>query len=111
MALDEARRDSHRARESMHGLMLKVEAQRSSQALKNQNLTVIKGQIEEASAKILELEAQLRNRDEPLDEKKKTLEGLLDSRVEIEKSLTEKRVATENDGSTDQDIRDKTTSA
>ncbi len=102
MALEEARRDSHRTRESMHGLMLKVEAQRSSQALKNQNLTVIKGQIEEASAKILELEAQLRTRDEPLDEKKKTLEGLLDSRVEIEKSLTEKRVATEK---TDQQIR------
>lgn len=94
-SLDEARRQIHGSRELTHSLMLKIEAQRSSQALTNQNSEVVKERMLQATDKVVELQAQLKMSDEPLDEKKLMLADLLKSRVSIEERLVEVRAAAE----------------
>ncbi|MBV1875334.1 MAG: chromosome segregation protein SMC, partial [Cycloclasticus sp.] len=94
-SLDEARRQIHGSRELTHSLMLKIEAQRSSQALTNQNSEVVKERMLQATDKVVELQAQLKMSDEPLDEKKLMLADLLKNRVSIEERLVEVRAAAE----------------
>jgi len=94
-SLDEARRQIHNSRELTHSLMLKIEAQRSSQALTNQNSQVVKERMLQATDKVVELQTQLKMSDEPVDEKKLVLADLLKSRVSIEEHLVEERTAAE----------------
>jgi chromosome segregation protein len=101
--LDDARRQVHAARELTHGLMLKLESIRSSQALAVQNTQMVKGRITLASEKVSEFTDQLQLIHDPLDEEKKLLEENLKKRLLIEDQLAQVRSAAET---TEQMIRE-----
>ena len=104
--LDEARRDIQNSRELTHNLLMKIESQRSSQALTNQHLQVVGERITQADDKMAILKAQLSVSDKPLDEQKLALDGLLKDRLLIESRLIEVRTSTE---SLEQSIRESET--
>jgi chromosome segregation protein len=94
--LDIVRSSVHSSRELTHGLMLKIESQRSSQALVEQHEKVIQERLSVATEKKAELQSQLELSSSPLDSQKATLDGLLKKRVAIEERLLEARVAVES---------------
>jgi chromosome segregation protein len=100
--LDRIKQQVHSSRERVHSLMLKIEAQRSSQALIVQNAERVNERLLHAKEKVAELQAQLTMSDEPIEEKEVTLADLLKNRVAIEKRLVEVRTTAE---STEQTIR------
>lgn len=103
LSLDDARRRVHGARELTHGLMLKLESIRSSQALAVQNTQMVKERISLASEKVNEFTTQLGLINDPLDGQKKQLEENLKKRLLIESQLAEVRLAAET---TEQMIRE-----
>lgn len=94
--LDIARSSVHSSRELTHGLMLKIESQRSSQALVEQHEKVIQERLSVAIEKKAELQSQLELSSSPLDSQKATLDCLLKKRVAIEERFLEARVAVES---------------
>lgn len=102
-ALDDARRAIHSTRELTHGLMLKIESQRSSQALATQNIQTLNERIAIASTKFEELQAQMALSHEPLDTHKAELDGFLKQRLVVEASLSDTRSVAEK---TDRLIRE-----
>ena len=89
--------------ELTHGLMLKLESIRSSQALAVQNTQMVKERITLASEKVSEFTTQLQLIHDPLDEEKKLLEENLKKRLLIETQLAQVRSAAET---TEQMIRE-----
>lgn len=94
--LDEVRRDIQSSRDLTHNLLMKIESQRSSQALTNQHLQVVGERITQADDKVVMLQVELSVSDKPLDEQKLALDGLLKDRVLVEDRLVEMRTRTES---------------
>lgn len=94
-SLDEARKSAHSSRELIHGLVLKIESQRSMQALSNQRAQVVKNRMLDADEKIVALQEQFNVSSAPVDEQKEMLEKLLNSRLSIEGGLVAVRSSTE----------------
>ncbi|ORU92016.1 MAG: chromosome segregation protein SMC [Cycloclasticus sp. symbiont of Bathymodiolus heckerae] len=101
--LDAARRATHSSRELMHSLVLKIESQRSAQALTDQNLHIIKDRMSGAIEKIARLQEQLIVSNAPVDDQKQSLEDLLKKRLMLEEGLVKVRSLTE---AIDQRIRE-----
>jgi chromosome segregation protein len=101
--LDATRSKIHSLRELTHGLMLKIESQRSSQALIGQNAQVVQERLTLTTEKMTDLKGQLELSNAPLDSQKVTLDELLKERVGVEERLVGVRSSAET---TEQLIRD-----
>jgi chromosome segregation protein len=93
--LDDVRQLVHSTRELTHSLLLKIESQRSFQALTNQNSEVLNERMQQAVDKVSVLQVQLAESDEPLVEQQSSLDELLKERLVIDEHLADSRVATE----------------